>query len=125
MISILLTSSIASSQNVTDSVVILPKRIAIEVAKDLERLDLADSLLLITEKKMENMARELGMQDRIIAGQQSQIEGLNEIIENNGEQLATKDKETKYWEKQYKKQKRQKFTVAGIALVIIGLLAVR
>lgn len=112
------------SQTATDSIVVLPKWVAIEVVKDLDRLDMCDSLLKLTEAKMENMAKELGLQDRIIIGQQTQLEQLNQVIANHQEKFNVSKEETKYWEKQYKKQKRQKFTVAGIALAVIVLLVV-
>lgn len=102
---------------------VLPKRVAIEVIKDLDRLDMCDSLLKITELKMENMARELGIQDRVIEGQQGQIERLNEIIANHNEIDNVRQDEVDHWKAQYKRQRRQKLGMIGIFVVVTATLA--
>lgn len=118
-------SSIAYSKADTDSSgVWLTKRVAIEVAKDLERKDELEEINLLNEEKMDNMARQLGIQDRIIDGQQKQIENLEEINTASEEISATKDKEIKHWKKQYKKQKRQKFLVGGIGIGLLVLAVI-
>lgn len=118
-------SSIAHSQNATqDSVVVLPKWMAVEVLKDLERLDQCDSNMIYFEKKLDIQARELGLQDRIILGQQEQIANLNEIIINKESIIIVNDKEVAYWRKQFRKQKRKKIIVGVVGLAVVALAVI-
>jgi len=105
--------------------VILQKWIATEIAKDLIRLDQADSTIALLELEIDGYVRQLGIQDRVILGKDLQIENLNDIIEHKDLVDVNKDREIKYLEKQVKKQKRQKFLVGGVAigLVVLSLVA--
>ena len=104
--------------------VVLPKWMAIEVIKDLDRLDLADSSIILLNLEIDGYVRQLGLQDRIILGHQEQIRNLNEIIVNRLDAIDIKEKEIAHWKKQYKKQKRQKFLVGGIGLGLVVLAVI-
>lgn len=118
-----LSLTLYSQTDTADSVVILSKRVAIEVLKDLERLDRSDSIRVLNELKIEKLITQTKVQDRVILGQQEQIFNYDEIVANKDGIINVKDLEVDHWEKQYKKQRRQKFLVGGIGLVLIVLLA--
>jgi reverse gyrase len=105
--------------------VILQKWIATEIAKDLIRLDQADSTITLLEQEIDKYVRQLGIQDRVLLGKDVQIANLNEIISNHPLAMELKEEEVKHWKKQYKKQKRQKFIIGGVAigLVVLSLVA--
>ena len=97
---------------------------AIEVIKDFDRLDQADSTITLLELEIDSYVRQLTLQDRIVFGQQEQIESLNEIIHNKAEIISLSSEEVELWKKQYRKQKRQKCLVGGISLGLIALLVI-
>lgn len=103
---------------------ILRKWVATEVAKDLIRLDQADSTIVSLNLEIDGYVRQLGLQDRVIAGHQEQIRNLNDIITNRLDAIDVKEKEITHWKKQYKKQKRQKFLVGGIGLGLVVLAVI-
>jgi hypothetical protein len=107
-----------------DSVVILPKSWATKVLQDLERKDQLetdnvelDSLLKIEVKKVAIKDGLINNYRQIEANMAEQISTLNEITIN-------KDNQIEHWRKQYKKQKRQKFIIGGVGLILVALFAV-
>ena len=118
----MLLSLIVHSQHVTDSIVVLPKSIAIRVLQDLERLDQCDSEIALEHLKIEKLINQTRVQDRVILGQQEQLFNLKAISSNKDSIILVNDNKVKYWNKQYKKQKRQKFLVGGIGLLLIFLV---
>lgn len=105
-----------------DSIVVLPKRIAIEIVKDLDRLDQADSIVSLMEVEIVSYKNQLSLQQEIEQELNGKIQDLEKIIETNKNKDKVADKEIEYWKKQYKKQKRQKFLVGGIGLGVLALL---
>jgi hypothetical protein len=104
--------------------VILPKSWATKVLQDLERKDQLetdnvelDSLLKIEVKKVAIKDGLINNYRQIEANMAEQISTLNEITIN-------KDNQIEHWRKQYKKQKRQKFIIGGVGLILVALFAV-
>lgn len=114
----------AFSQVGTDSVVVLPKATAIKVLQDLERKDQLEQEVDDLRDLLAVEAQKISIKDGIIdnyrqieANMAEQISRLNEITIN-------KDSQIEYWRKQYKKQKRQKFIIGGVGLILVALFAV-
>jgi phage terminase small subunit len=114
----------AFSQVGTDSVVVLPKATAIKVLQDLERKDQLEQevddlrdLLAVEAQKISIKEGIIDNYRQIEANMAEQISRLNEITIN-------KDSQIEYWRKQYKKQKRQKFIIGGVGLILVALFAV-
>lgn len=125
---ILLLSSwtVSLSQGTDTSYVVVPKVIATEIAKDLVRLDMADSLNTILEERLDVEVRKVSIQEAIISDQRRIIDNKTDQIFLLRQQLDVNADMVEYWEKQYKKQKRQKFLTGGIGLgliVILGIIA--
>ena len=107
----------------SDSSVHLPRWRAQLVAADLIRLDRADSIILIMDRKLEIETQKVLVLETI-------VENLEQINENNAgiisalqTQINVKDKESSHWKKQYKKQKRQKIVSGAIGIAaIVGIL---
>ena len=119
----MLVSLIVCSQPVTqDSIVILSKRVAQAVLKDLERLDHLDSVNALNTLKIEKLIKQSQLQDRVILGKQSQIFNLNQIVVNKDEIIIINSKEVEHWKDQYKKQRRQKFLIGGAGILLILLV---
>lgn len=105
---------------------VVPKVIATEIAKDLVRLDKADSLNTILEERLGIEVEKVSIQEAIISDQRRIITNKTDQIFLLRQQLDVNADMVKYWEKQYKRQKRQKFLTGGIGLgliVILGLIA--
>jgi phage terminase small subunit len=114
----------AFSQVGTDSVVVLPKATAIKVLQDLERKDQLEQEVDDLNDLLAVEAQKISIKDGIIdnyrqieANMAEQISRLNEITIN-------KDSQIEHWRKQYKKQKRQKFIIGGVGLILVALFAV-
>jgi phage terminase small subunit len=114
----------AFSQVGTDSVVVLPKATAIKVLQDLERKDQLEQevddlrdLLAVEAQKISIKEGIIDNYRQIEANMAEQISRLNEITIN-------KDSQIEHWRKQYKKQKRQKFIIGGVGLILVALFAV-
>ena len=123
LISLMWSSLIVYSQPATqDSIVVLSKRVAQEVLKDLERLDHLDSLNALNTLKIEKLIKQTQMQDRVILGKQSQIFNLTQISINKDEIIVINAKEVNHWKDQYKKQRRQKFLVGGAGILLLLLV---
>jgi hypothetical protein len=124
LIILLLMSLTAFSQSATDSVVVIPKAIAIEIAKDLERLDQADSMLVLKDQEINALVQKITIQDAISVNQVNQISTLRAILADSQEIIGLHQQEVEHWKKQYRKQKRQKFLVgsAGLALLVLTVL---
>lgn len=121
-VAIMSISWIAHSQPGTqDSIVTLPKWMAVQVLQDLERLDACDSNTVHLEKLLVMRTEEVALQERIAQSQQQQLANLNAILTAKAEQLTLNEAEVQYWQKQYRRQKRQKFAVGGVSLVVIIL----
>ena len=106
-----------------DSVVILPKPVAIEVAKDLIRLDEAEEEVVLLTHLMTVETRKVALQKSIVNEQSTLISNLESKIGLLQEKDTVRGEEITYWKKQYKKQKRQKFLVGGIGIALIILMA--
>ena len=118
----MLVSLIVLSQSDTaDSVVVLSKQVAVEVLKDLERLDRSDSVRALNELKIEKLINQTRVQDRVILGQQEVIFNLGDISLNKDSIINVNDLEVTHWKKEAKKEKRQKFLVGGIGIALIVL----
>ena len=98
---------------------------AIEAIKDFDRLDLADSTIILLELEIVSYKSQMKLQERLALGLEQQIKYLKEVNDNNAEMLVLSSEEVEYWEKQYRKQKRQKFLVGGtgLLLTILALMA--
>ena len=92
---------------------------AIEAIKDFDRLDLADSTIILLELEIVSYKSQIQLQERFVSGQEQQIKYLAGINDNNAEMLVLSSEEVEYWAKQYRKQKRQKFIVGGIGIALI------
>ena len=117
-------SLIAHSQQGIDSVVVLSKEVAVRVLQDLDRLTHCDSVNTLNELKMDNLIKQTRIQDRIILGHQEQIFNFKQISSNKDSVILVNNDKVIYWEKQYKKQKRQKFLIGGIGILLIILVGI-
>ncbi len=117
-------SLIVHSQQDTDSVVVLTKKVATQVLKDLGRLDYMDSLNVLNRLKMDKYVRQLGVQDRVIIRQQEYVYNLKSIIVNKDSIIGVNESQTLFYKKQSKKQKRQKILVGGVGLGLLVILFV-
>jgi hypothetical protein len=104
--------------------VILPKRIAIEIAKDLERLDACDSMSVLQVERIGILESQVTIQKGIALDRLEQIGNLQNIVDHNAEIITLGSEEVELWKKQYRKQKRQKFLVGGIGLGLIAILVI-
>ena len=69
---------------------ILQKWVATEIAKDLIRLDQADSTISLLELEIDNYVRQLGIQERTIESYKQNISNLEEIIANRLDAIDVK-----------------------------------
>jgi hypothetical protein len=102
---------------------VIPKRIAIEIAKDLERLDYTDSLNVLLSEDLNIKTQKILIQETIISDQSKVIANQKTQISLINTQGGLKDDQINYWKKEYKRQKRQKFLTGGIGLGLVVLLA--
>lgn len=83
-----------------------------------------DSLNRENEIKMKRIALQSQIKDRTILDNNTQIANQKTIILNKNKTINVKDEEVDYWAKQYRKQKRQKFLVGGIGILLIVLVGI-
>jgi len=102
-------------------VVAIPKPTAIEITKDLTRLDQADSINVLLVSQLEVETRKVEIQSIIINDQLGIIGNMDEQLALLKEKSSIKDDEIKHWKKQFKKQRRQKFLIGGVGIALIVL----
>jgi hypothetical protein len=78
---------------------------------------ISDDLLAVEAQKISIKDGIIDNYRQIEANMAEQISRLNEITIN-------KDSQIEHWRKQYKKQKRQKFIIGGVGLILVALFAV-
>ena len=102
---------------------ILPKRVATEIAKDLIRLDKAEDIIIILEDRLEIETQKVLVHEEIVNNQLEIIGQLDRQIVALNEIIRVKDDQIAHWKKQYKKQKRQKFLIGGVGIALVVLMA--
>ena len=108
-----------------DSVVILPKEIATEVARDLVRLDRCDSIADIQRQQIALLQRQLETQTLVVRNQKKVIDNQATMLNGKDKALQIRKEQADHWKKAWKKQKRQTVVVgiAGLVLIVLaGLL---
>ena len=102
-----------------DSIITIPKWMAIETTKGFDMLDLADTTIKLLEIDIVSYKSQIQLQERLVSGLEKQNEYLKEVNLNNAEIIALGSKEVEHWKRQSRKQKRQKFIVGGIGVALI------
>ena len=123
MITTLFLSFQSFSQNDTGNKVVLSETVARKVAKDLIRLDKADSINAVLENQLEIETQKVTLKDGIIANQDSIISNQKEQMLNCSSIIENVNSERDLWKKEAKKSKRRlMFVGIGSATLIILLL---
>lgn len=111
-----------SQVNTVDSVVVLSKRVAVLVLQDLERLNNCDSLNALGEIKIDNLINQKEIQKSIIRSQKKQIDNLHLILINKDSVRKINKRQILFYQKEVRKQKRQKYIVGSIGVLLIILV---
>lgn len=123
LITTLFLSFQSFSQNDTGNKVVLSETVARKVAKDLIRLDKADSINAVLENQLEIETQKVTLKDGIIANQDSIISNQKEQMLNCSSIIENVNSERDLWKKEAKKSKRRlMFVGIGSATLIILLL---
>jgi hypothetical protein len=120
-------SQTATKKNTTDSIVALPKGVAIEVVKDLIRKDSLDLELntvkgnyKLLEKNLTVKDSIIGIKDNIISIYVEKEKNFNTIIEFKDLQKKNLEDQNKQLTKEIKRQKIKLFFRTSFGLAIIG-----
>ena len=123
LIGLLLVSSIASSQIVTDTnKIVISTAVAKAIAKDLVRGDSAIETLKLKERELKYLEDKITIKDSIIS-----LYRLNEV--NYKYQVLNETEKVKIWQNQYKQSQKEykklsvlhKFTKIASLAIISGL----
>jgi hypothetical protein len=121
------SSQVATKKNTTDSVIVLPKLVAIEVVKDLIRKDSLELELKtsknnysLLEKNISSKDSIIKLKDNIILVYTEKEKNCNTMIELKDTQKKNLEDLTKQLTKEIKKQKIKLFFRTSFGLAIIG-----
>ena len=120
----LIAYSQPDTENDSKKVVILSEKVAKEVWKDIERLNRSDSISALNLIEIEKLINQTRVQDNVILGQQEQLSNWERIAVNKDSVINIGDKQTVFWKKKYKREKRILIGIAGISLFITVLALV-
>lgn len=123
---LMLLSWSSFSQSVTnqDSIVIIPKTVATEIAKDLIRLDKADSINTILNRQLELETRKVTLKDQMISNLEDIVANQKEQLSNSSKIITTTAEERDVWKKKARKATRRLVlvSVGSTALIVLILL---
>ena len=127
LLSLTASSQVATKKNTTDSVIVLPKLVAIEVVKDLIRKDSLELELKtsknnysLLEKNISSKDSIIKLKDNIILVYTEKEKNCNTMIELKDTQKKNLEDLTKQLTKEIKKQKIKLFFRTSFGLAIIG-----